>query len=308
MERMPEAHERTDGAEATYARNRSRIVAIAYRMLGSVADAEDVAQDAWLRWARVDTGTVRDPDAYLVRIATSLSLDRLRRRKARREAYQGEWLPEPVASDLDVEARVIRSDEVSYALLVVLETLSPLERAAYVLREGFDLPYDQIGEILDRSAPTVRQLAGRARRHLADHVRRRPTDRDQAAAATAQFHHAAVTGDIEGLMAVLAPDVALVADSGGRVRAPLLPVVGADKVARFLLAALARDGATVEVERYALNGAPGLIAWSRATGEAVTALVPEVSDGRIVALYLVANPDKLQRMSRPSGGAASSIQ
>ncbi len=267
-------------------------------MLGQVADAEDVVQDAWLRWARADVGEVLDPRAFLVRTTTRLAIDRLRRLKARREGYVGEWLPEPVDTARDGATRLANVEAISLALLVVLESLSPLERAVFVLREAFGFSHAEIARILDRSEPAVRQLARRSR----DHVRqRRPRfDADQEAhrELTNRFLAASTSGDLTGLMGILAPDAVLVADGGGLVRAPLLPVLGAEKVARFLVAVATRPASDLTAEVSEVNGAPAVIVWS--AREAVAAMVLDIVDRRISRLYLVANPAKLRNLDLPA--------
>lgn len=263
------------------------MVSVAYRITGSVADADDVAQEAWLRWSNADATDVRDPLAFLVRVTTRLALDRLRRIRARRETYYGDWLPEPMVTEWSMEDDLIRTETISIAMLRILETLSPLERAVFVLREAFDLPYAEIGGILDRSEQTVRQMSRRARDHVAARRPRFETDPGSWVEVTKRFLAAVDTGDLDGLMAVLAPGVTLITDSGGKVRAPLLPLIGADQIG--------------------LNGGPGIVALSSAGPRA--ALMVDVVQSRISTLYLVVNPDKLmgiRRMSRGRVGDASS--
>ncbi len=282
-------------AEATrlFDERRGRLFAVAYRILGQAADAEDVVQDAWLRWVRVPADEVRDPDAYLIRVTTRLALDRLRRIAARREAHVGPWLPEPLLTGDDVAEEVERAESLSLALLVVLETLSPLERAVFVLREAFGLPYVEIAEILDRSEPAVRQLARRARAHVAERRPRFDSDPATRRRVTERFLSASTTGDLEGLMEVLAPGVTLLAD-GGRARAPRRPIQGADKVARFLLAIASEPLPDVRVHLVSLNGGPGIVATS--AGSPIAALTLDVSGGLVQTIYLVTNPDKLARL------------
>lgn len=288
--------------EFEFTEHRERLFRVAYRMLGSVSDAEDVLQEAWLRWSRVDRTEIRDPLSLLVRTTARLALDRMRRIKARREAYIGVWLPEPLPTA--PEEAAIASEAVSMAMLRVLETLSPLERAVFVLREAFDLPYDEIGEILDRKPPAVRQLARRARQHVDQRRSRFETDRPTHQKVTEQFLAATRTGDLPALMAVLAPGVTLIADGGGKVRAPLLPVVGADKVARFLLAVAAREQSSASVVTASLNGGLAVIVTSATGPGAVLEL--DVVEDRVQTIYLIGNPDKLAPMSRILEGSASS--
>src|SRR2546423_1399322 len=217
-----------------FAENRGLLVGVAYRVLGSMTDAEDVVQDAWLRWSTVDRSTVNDPRAYLVTITTRLAIARLRRAKAEREPYVGSWLPEPISTTPDVAEHAELADSVELALLVVLETLSPLERAVFVLREAFELPFSEIAEIIGRTEPAVRQLAKRAREHVQERRPRFDVDRAARREVTERFMAAATTGDLTVLSDLFAEDVRLVADSGGKARAPLRVIEGADKVSRFL--------------------------------------------------------------------------
>jgi len=280
--------------------HRPLLVSIAYRMLGSLAEAEDLVQDAWLRWDRTDRAEIVDVRAFLVRMTTRLAIDRLRRLKARRESYIGPWLPEPVLTERDVAEDVELSESVSLALLVVLETLSPLERAVFVLREAFGHSHAEIGEIIGRNEATVRQLARRARQHVQQREPRFDADQAARRRVTEQFLDACNNGDLNALMAVLAPGVTLYADSGGRVRAPRRPIEGADKVARFFLAIWpisysdwigVAEEPDLEVRLARVNDGPGLVV--TADGKPVGALVLEIADGVIQTIDLMANPDKL---------------
>jgi RNA polymerase sigma-70 factor (ECF subfamily) len=284
--------EEAEAADA-FEEHREHLVAVAYRMLGSLAEAEDVVQETWLRWDRVDRAEVTDPRGYLVRIATRLALDRLRRLKVRREAYHGPWLPEPVASVPDPAEAVEVAESVSLALLVVLETLSPLERAVFVLREAFGYPHAEIAAILDRSEPTVRQLAHRARQHVEARWPRFDTDEATSRRVTERFLAACETGDLDALLGVLAPDVVLVGDGGDKAKAPRRPILGADKVSRFLLAIWDEGAANVRVLVTRVNGDPGIIAATDA-GDPVGAVVLDVGDGLVQTIYLVVNPEKLE--------------
>jgi len=280
------------------------LISVAYRILGSVTDAEDVVQEAWLRWSRVDPYKVNDPRAFLVRVTTRLAIDRLRRAKARRESYVGPWLPEPVLTGRDVAEDIVVAESVSMAMLVVLETLSPLERAVFVLREAFGMPHAEIADVLGRKEEAVRQLARRAR----DHVRQGGTryDADQLASqqVAERFLEATANGDLEALMGTLAPGVTLVADGGGRALAPRRPVRGAEKVARFLLAVAteertarflrsvgAEPSLEVRVNLAQVNGGPGVVVTSG--GRPISALVLDVDGGLVQTIHLVANPEKL---------------
>jgi RNA polymerase sigma-70 factor (ECF subfamily) len=280
--------------------HRPVLLGVAYRMLGRVADAEDVVQEAWLRWSAADRSEVREPRGYLVRVTTRLAIDRLRQVKARGETYVGPWLPEPYVTDFgdtvpDTAERAVLADTVSLALLVVLESLSPLERAVFVLREAFGYPYAEIAAMLDRGEPAVRQLAGRARRHVEERRPRYEVDPAQRRELTERFLAAAGGGDLEELMSLLAPDVRLVGDSGGKSQAPLRVLETADKVGRFLLGA-ARKGIPDATFRFVeLNGGPALLVLSGDKPDSVFQL--DVLDGRIQAVYIIRNPDKLRSLA-----------
>ena len=285
----------SDAPEAVFTAHRSRLIGVAYRLLGSVGDAEDVVQEAWLRWGRVDTETVANPEAFLVRTVSRLALDRLRRIAARRETYVGPWLPEPVLTGGrdDPAAEAERAASVSLAMLVVLETLSPLERTVFVLHEAFAYSTAEIAEIVERSPAAVRQLAHRAREHVAARRPRFPADPAVRRAATERFLRASLEGDLAALLELLAPDATLWADGGGKARAPLRPIRGADKIARFF-AAIGTDplppGATVEIVE--VNGGPAAVLVGPAGAIAVLQL-DLGDDHRVVDLRLVGNPDKL---------------
>ncbi|WP_351234061.1 RNA polymerase sigma factor SigJ [Streptomyces sp. NPDC002133] len=286
----------TDTVTDVFEAHRSVLTGVAYRMLGRFADAEDVVQEAWLRWSAEERDDVREPRGYLVRITTRLAIDRLRQAQSRREAYVGPWLPEPVATDFDHTApdtaeRAVLMESVSFAVLVVLESLSPLERAVFVLREAFGFPYGEIATTLDRSEAAVRQLAGRARRHVEERKPRYDVDPAERRALTERFLAAATGGDLDALLDLLAPDVRLVSDSGGKSKAPLRVIETADKVGRFLHAVAQEPLPDSEFRLTELNGAPGLLVF--AGGHPDTALQIEVRDGRIQCIYLVRNPDKL---------------
>ncbi|MBO1332526.1 RNA polymerase sigma factor SigJ [Streptomyces sp. VRA16 Mangrove soil] len=280
--------------------HRPVLMGVAYRMLGRVADAEDVVQDAWLRWSQTDRSDVREPRAYLVRITTRLALDRLRQVQARRESYVGPWLPEPLVTDFgptvpDTAEQAVLAESVSFAVLVVLESLSPLERAVFVLREAFGLPFAEIAATLERAESTVRQLARRARKHVEERRPRYDVDPVQQRDLTQRFLAAAGEGDLDGLLALLAPDVRLVGDSGGKSKAPLRVIETADKVGRFLHGAAAKDAQLgFEFRFMEINGAPGLVAFLGGKPDAVFQLA--VFEGRIQEIYIVRNPDKLQSL------------
>ncbi len=284
-------------ALAPFAVHRRLLFTVAYEMTGSAADAEDVVQEAWLRWSSADRSDVLDPRAYLVRVTTRLALDRLRTLRTRRETYVGSWLPDPLLTMPDAALQVERVEDVSMALLVVLETLSPLERAVFVLREVFDVPYDEIAEGLDRSPAAVRQTAHRAREHVrARRPRFTPPD-DAQRAAVERFMAACATGDMTALVEVLAPDVVVVSDGGGKARAALRPVMGADKVARMLVGLSAKPETTaMAFEPAFVNGALGGV-WTRDGVPAMAASV-EYDGERVVRVLLFRNPERLAGLRR----------
>ncbi|MGH3314256.1 MAG: RNA polymerase sigma-70 factor [Streptomyces sp.] len=279
--------------------HRAVLLGVAYRMLGRIADAEDVVQEAWLRWASADREDVREPRAFLVRVTTRLAIDRLRQAQSRREAYVGPWLPEPLATDAlsgpvpDTADRVVLAESVSLALLVVLESLSPLERAVFVLREAFGFPYAEIAVALDRNEAAVRQLAGRARRHVTERRPRFEVDPEQQRELTQRFLDAALRGDLEALLAILAPDARLVGDGGGKAKAPLRTVTSAGKVGRFLFA-VAEQSADLGFVLLELNGSPAVLATRDGAAQAVLQL--DVADGRIQCVYAITNPDKVAHL------------
>jgi RNA polymerase sigma-70 factor (ECF subfamily) len=273
--------------------HRSLLFTVAYEMLGSAADAEDVVQETWLRWADVDQTEVRDPRAYLVRIVTRQALNRLRTLTRRREEYVGEWLPEPLLTSPDVAEDVELAESVSIAMLTVLETLGPDERAVFVLREVFDVPYDEIAEAIDKSAAAVRQIAHRARQHVAARRPRTAVSRTEQQQVVGRFLTALATGDVQGLMDVLAPDVVLVPDSGGLVRAVRRPVTGAKRVAA-LLSGFSRLAPGAQVGTLLVNGSVAVRI--DLDGEVNTAVTFVVEDGRIARIYAMRNPNKLGRL------------
>lgn len=284
---------------AVFEEHRPLLTGVAYRMLGRVADAEDVVQEAWLRWSADDRGDVREPRAFLVRITTRLAVDRLRQARSRRESYVGPWLPEPIVTDFgpavpDTAERVLLADSVSLALLVVLESLSPLERAVFVLREAFGFPYAEIATTLDRSEAAVRQLAGRARKHVDEGRPRYDVDPAQRRDLTERFLAAAASGDLEGLLALLAPGVRLVGDSGGKAKAPLRILENAEKIGRFMVAVSegARDLYDLRVQE--INGGPAVVVL--AGGRVDSVFQVDVRDGRIACVYILRNPDKLRSL------------
>lgn len=277
-----------------FVRHRNLLFTVAYEMLGSAADAEDVLQEVWLRWAEADHDSVLDPRAYLVRIATRLSLNRMRTMARRREAYVGPWLPEPLLTVPDVAEDVALADSVSTAMLLVLETLTPTERAVFVLREVFDVGYDEIAAAVDKSPAAVRQIAHRARSHVESRRPRASVSGRERDAVLRRFVEATTTGDLQGLMDVLAPDVVLMTDGGGLKKAALRPIVGVEKVLRFLAAVAA--GLDAVSDLVVVNGAPAVRV--RVGGDVDTIATLLIEDGLVTALYLVRNPEKLVRSDR----------
>jgi RNA polymerase sigma-70 factor (ECF subfamily) len=271
----------------------SLLFTVAYEMLGSAADAEDVVQETWLRWSGVDHDQVRDPRAYLVRIVTRQALNRMRTLARRREDYVGEWLPEPLLTSPDVADDVVLAESVSIAMLTVLETLGPTERAVFVLREVFETPYDEIAEAVDKAPAAVRQIAHRAREHVAARRPRVQVSPSEQHAAVERFLAALDSGDMQGLLGVLAPEVVLVADGGGEVPAVRQPVVGAVRVAGFL-SGFGRVAPGADFRIVWLNGAPAVRI--DLDGELNTAVSLVIEDGRITRIYAMRNPHKLARL------------
>jgi RNA polymerase sigma-70 factor (ECF subfamily) len=274
--------------------HRSLLFTVAYEMLGSAADAEDVLQESWLRWADVDRSQVRDPRAYLVRVVTRQALNRLRTLSRRREEYVGHWLPEPLLTSPDVAEDVELAESVSIAMLTVLETLGPAERAVFVLREVFDLPYGEIAETIGKPAATVRQIGRRAREHVAARRPRMQVSQSEQRAVVERFLVALRTGQLRELMELMAPDVVLIADGGGLAAAALAPIHGADLVTR-VLARANQMVAEFETTTVWLNGAP---AGRFEINREPTAVSLVVEDGRVTRIYLMRNPQKLTRLDK----------
>jgi RNA polymerase sigma-70 factor (ECF subfamily) len=293
----------TGGLTQPFEENRRLLFTVAYEMLGAAADAEDVVQETWLRWSAADRSDVVEPRAYLVRITTRLALNRLRTLQRSRETYVGPWLPDPLLTSPDAALPVERAEEVSLAMLVVLETLSPLERAVFVLREVFELPYQEVAEALDRDVAAVRQVAHRAREHVRARRPRYTPAGPQHAEATERFLTACFTGDVAGVLAALAPEVEFVTDGGGVVRAARRIITGADKVSRALVA-FARDEtmASMELVPAEINGALGVL--YLLSGTPVMAAVSEWDGDRLARVMVFRNPDRLaglRRLTEPPG-------
>ena len=282
--------------EDPFVAHRSLLFTVAYEMLGSRTDAEDVLQETWLRWADVDQSHVRDPRAYLVRVVTRQALNQMRTLSRRREQYVGEWLPEPLLTSPDVAEDVQLAESVSIAMLTVLETLGPTERAVFVLREVFEMPYGEIAEAVGKSTVAVRQIARRAREHVTARRPRIQVSRSEQQAVVERFLVAVRTGQLQELMELLAPDVVFIADGGGLARAARSPIRGAEVVARALARAH-RVVATLETTTVWLNGAPaGRI---EINGEPAAASLV-VENGRVTRIYVTVNPQKLTRLDEPA--------
>ena len=282
----------TDDAFVTH---RPLLFTVAYELLGSAADAEDVLQESWLRWNAVDHAGIRDERAYLVRVVTRQALNQLRTMSRRRESYIGQWLPEPLLTSPDVADDIELAENVSIAMLTVLETLGPTERAVFVLREVFDVPYDEIAAAVGKTTAAVRQITHRAQEHVAARRPRVTADRAEQETVVARFAAAVNSGDLQGLMDVLAPDVVSVADGGGFVRgAARHPIVGADKISRYLLGGLAKLGLPFQARPTWVNGHPAIR--GEIDGALAGAISFEIEDGRITRIFSIANPYKLSRL------------
>jgi RNA polymerase sigma-70 factor (ECF subfamily) len=283
-----------NAATETFVTHRNLLFTVAYEMLGSAADAEDVLQETWLRWVKVDVGNVRDQRAYLVRITTRQALNRLRTLARRKEAYVGSWLPEPLLTAPDVAQDAELAESVSMALMLVLDTLSPIERAVFVLREVFDISYDEIAATVDKSPAAVRQIAHRARQHVDARRPRQVVSPGETRAVLESFQHALETGDLVSLLDVLAPDVVYVADGGGVKQAALRPIIGAETVVRMFSGGFGKSKSTFTATPTVLNGNPALIV--RMDGELDGVIAVRIEDARVTGLYYVRNPEKLTRV------------
>ncbi|TQJ85456.1 RNA polymerase sigma-70 factor [Streptomyces sp. SLBN-31] len=293
--------QQTGPDQLAFQQYRSLIFSVAYRILGTAADAEDAVQDAWLKWSAADRSEVADQRSYLTRIVSNLAMERLRSTRHRRETYVGPWLPEPILTGPDTADDVATADSVSMALLVVLETLSPLERAVFVLKEVFAFSHAEIAEAVERSEPAVRQAAHRAREHVQARRPRFAADRARQRDVTERFFAATAGGDINTLMELLSPDVTLWTDGGGKVRQALEPVVGSKTVARWFAALGTATYQGIEPGRMRseltwINGGPGVI--FRGPDRVIATLTLDVDpEGRITTIHNVANPDKLHAVT-----------
>ncbi len=288
----------TDDGLAVFEQHRRRLFGIAYRMLGTVTEAEDLVQETWLRWSATDRDAVREPAAFLATAVTRLAINEATSARARRESYVGPWLPEPVDTSADPTLGAERAEALSLAVLVLLEKLTPAERAAFVLREAFDYPHQRIAEVLEISEANARQLVSRARAHL-EAERSRPVDEPERTRLLDAFVAAAGSGDLEALEAVLAADVVSISDGGGRVPAARKEVGGPDRVARFLLGVLEKFGAGIVPVVVEVNGEPATLGLR--DGEPTVLWSVDVAADGIRRIFVVLNPDKLSRFAVPFG-------
>jgi RNA polymerase sigma-70 factor (ECF subfamily) len=295
----------TETAAAIFARHRARIFAVAYRLVGTVSDAEDIVQEAWLRWSGIAFEDVRSPEAWLVTTAGRLGIDHLRRLKSRRESYVGPWLPEPLVEaaaetpELTPEERVSLADDVSMALLHTLERLAPEERAAFLLYEAFDYDYAELATLLGKSQAACRQIVSRARRRVQDDRPRFHASRSEHARLAAAFARALQTEDPRALVACLREDAVLYSDGGGKVLAALNPIHGADRISRFFTGIRKKVAVPYEAEHLIVNGRPGFVL---KVGPYVHSLASfDIVDGLIAEVYIVRNPDKLRRAAGTLG-------
>lgn len=294
-------HPYRDLDQRVFNEHRNLLFSVAYRILGTAADAEDAVQDAWIKWSVADRSQVADPKAYLTRIVSNLAMELLRSTRHKRETYVGPWLPEPILTSGDTADAITNAESVSMAMLVVLETLSPLERAVFVLKEVFDFSHAEIAAAVERSEAAVRQAAHRAREHVQARRPRFTADGSRQREVTERFFTAATGGDINTLMELLSPDVTLWTDGGGKVRQAMRPVVGAQTVAAWFAAigTVTYQGvepADMNAELVEINGGPGMV-FSGLGRVIATVTFDFDADGRITAIHNVANPDKLQAIA-----------
>jgi RNA polymerase sigma-70 factor, ECF subfamily len=281
---------------AVFEQHRHRLWAIAYRITGSVADADDAVQESWLRWDALPEGRAEEPRAYLTAVVSRICYDQLGSARARRESYVGPWLPEPVVADGDPEDRVTLDESVALALLTVLERLTPAERTAFILHDVFAVPFPEIADVVGRSPESVRQLASRARRHVRSEAPRRSVDPGEHRRAVDAFLRAGMDGDMDALLEILDPRVVWRSDGGGKVIAARVPIHGVEKVARFTLGLVRGfDPATMAIHAREVNGSPGLVLVD-AGREQVMVFGFTVHQGRITAIDAVLNPEKLRHL------------
>jgi RNA polymerase sigma-70 factor (TIGR02957 family) len=285
----------SDPATDAFVAHRNLLFTVAYEILGSAADAEDVLQETWLRWVKVDLDQVRDQRAYLIRVTTRQSLNRLRTLQRRKEAYVGPWLPEPLLTAPDASGDVELAESVSMAMMLVLETLSPTERAVFVLREAFEISYDEIAAAVGKSPAAVRQIAHRARQHVDARRPREVVSPGEQQEVMDAFQRAVQTSDLQGLLDVLAPEVVVVSDGGGVKLAGLRPIVGVEKAVRLFFGAMHKVGGVLTTELALINGNPALL--FRFDGEIDGVAAIRIEDGRVSGIYYVRNPAKLSRIA-----------
>lgn len=291
--------EPTSSRESTalFEQHREFLRSLAYRLLGSASDADDIVQETYLRWARADRTAIAEPRAYLARTATRLCLDHVKSARVRRETYVGPWLPEPVvqAAGLTAPPAGDLAHDISYALMLALERLSPLERAAFLLHDVFGLSFDEVAETLNRSSATCRQLATRARSHVRAARPRFTVPDAEGERIAALFMQAAQTGDVAALSGLLAEDAIAYSDGGSFARAARRPILGADRISRFFGGLHARHGPAKFLQATRVNGQPGYL---KGDGTTLTdAFAFDIRDGRIAALYIVRNPEKLRHLA-----------
>lgn len=280
-----------------FERHRARLNGIAYGMLGSVMDAEDVVQDAYLRWREVDIAGIDSAEAYLTTIVTRLAIDRLRSARARRETYVGPWLPEPLLESFerDPAERVVEAESLSLALLVALERLNPVERAVLLLRDVFDLDYSEIADVVDKSPANCRQIASRARERAGDAGRTRQAQREVERDIITRYLETVAAGDVAGVASVFAEDVVLWADGGGKARAARHPLHGATRVARHLVGVAPQAPPGTEIRIARINGDPAVL--GVLDGKVIGAIAFQIDEGRVIAVRAVLNPEKLEHLA-----------
>ncbi|WP_296173603.1 sigma-70 family RNA polymerase sigma factor [uncultured Brevundimonas sp.] len=287
---------RPDPATDVFEAHRPRLARLAYRMLGSLAEAEDVVQEAWLRWSRIDPAEIREPAAWLTRTTTRLALDQLKSARARRETYVGSWLPEPLVTDPEAQAEAF-ADDLTLSLMTAMERLSPLERAAFLLHDVFEVGFDEVAATLERDPASVRQLASRARRHVQEARPRYAVEPEEGERIARAFFDASRSGDVAALGALLVEGATLRADGGGKVIAFHNPIRGAQKLLRLFAGLNRKYGAEAYemIRPMWIDGLPGYVSLERGRVLQTTALA--IEDGRIVDIFITRNPDKLARVA-----------
>jgi RNA polymerase sigma-70 factor (ECF subfamily) len=284
--------------EEAFNQYRPLMLSIAYRMLGSMTDAEDIVQEAFLRWVQAAPEEVQAPKAYLSTIVSRLSIDYLRSAKVKREVYVGQWLPEPILSEQlpDVATSIELHDTLSLAFMVLLESLTPTERAVFLLREVFDYDYSEIAIIVDKSEANCRQMVRRAKQYIAERRPRFPSTPEQQKYITEEFVHSCNTGDLQGLMKLLTSDIRLVSDGGGKVLAAVNPILGPSNVARFLFGILRKAPPGTTIRLGSVNQQPSILAY--VDGKIFSVLLLDISADGIQSMQIVINPDKLARLNQ----------